>query len=58
MDADIPIILAATVTPQAADSPHLLGVLGHVGGNSGRIPRGALAGAGYGSEENLDGCAE
>ena len=58
VDADSPIIQAATVTNQAADSPHLLAVLDEVAPNTGRKPRGVLADAGYWSEHNLDGCAE
>ncbi len=58
VDADSPIILAATVTNQGADSPHLLAVLDEVAPNTGRKPRGVLADAGYWSEHNLDGCAE
>jgi transposase len=58
VDADSQIILAATVTNQAADSPHLLPVLDQVRENTGRTPRGVLADAGYWSEKNLDGCAE
>ena len=58
VDADSQIILAATVTHQAADSPHLLPVLDQVRANTGRTPRGVLADAGYWSEGNLDGCAE
>lgn len=57
VDADSQIIVAATVTNQAADSPHLLPVLDQVRTNTGRMPRGVLADAGYGSEHNLDGCA-
>lgn len=58
MDADSQIIVAATVTNQAADSPHLLAVLDQVRANTGRTPGGVLADAGYWSEHNLDGCAE
>ena len=57
VDADSQIIVAATVTNQAADSPHLLPVLDQVRTNTGRMPRGVLADAGYWSEHNLDGCA-
>ena len=57
VDADSQIIVAATVTNQAADSPHLLGVLDQVQANTGRRPRGVLADAGYWSAQNLDGCA-
>jgi len=58
VDADTQIIVAATVTNQAADSPHLLPVLDQVRETTGRTPRGVLADAGYWSEKNLDGCAE
>lgn len=53
--ADSPIMVAATMTQPAADSPHLLGVLDQVRANNGRTPRGVLADAGYGREKNRDG---
>lgn len=57
VDADTQIILAATVTNQAADSPHLLAVVDQVCATVGGDPAGLLADAGYWSEANLEGLA-
>ena len=58
VDADTQIILAADVTNQAADSPHLLPMVDQVVENTGRRPVGVLADAGYWSETNRYGLQE
>lgn len=55
VDADTQIILAADVTNQAADSPHLLPMVDQVVANTSRRPIGVLADAGYWSESNRQG---
>lgn len=58
VDAETQIILAADVTNQAADNPHLLSVVDRVRAHLGRPPAGILADAGYWSEKNLTGLAQ
>jgi len=53
VDASCQVIVAATLSNQAADAPHLPGLLGQVSANVGRPPRQTLADAGYYSEDNL-----
>jgi hypothetical protein len=49
------VIVACTVTNQAADTPHLLPVVAAVRKNTRRRPRRVLADAGYWSEKNVRG---
>lgn len=58
VDAETQIILAADVTNQAADNPHLLSVVDQVIANTGKRPVGVLADAGYWSENNRQGLQE
>lgn len=53
VDSESRLILAAKVTPSAADSEELLPVLEEVRANVGQFPQAVLADAGYRSEENL-----
>ena len=58
VDAETQVIVAADVTNQAADSPHLLPMVDQVVANTGRRPQGVLADAGYWSEDNRHGVTE
>lgn len=58
VDAESQIIVAAEMTNQAADAPHLLSLVDQVQRNTGRPAREVSADAGYYSQENLDGLAE
>jgi transposase len=53
VDSESRLILAAKVTPSAADHDELLPVLEEVRANVGQFPQAVLADAGYRSEENL-----
>ncbi len=53
VDAETHIIVAADLTSQAADSPHLVGMVEQVEANTGRYPEELSADAGYYSEANL-----
>jgi transposase len=53
VDARCQVIVAATLSNQAADAPHLPALLGQVSANAGRLARQTLADAGYYSEDNL-----
>ena len=53
VDAGCQVIVAASLSNQAADAPHLPALLGQVSANAGRPPRQTLADAGYYSEDNL-----
>jgi len=53
VDATCQVIVAAELSSQAADAPHLPALLGQVRANVGRPPRQTLADAGYCSEANL-----
>lgn len=53
VDASCQVIVAAELSNQAADAPHLPALLGQVRANVGRPPRETLADAGYFSEHNL-----
>ena len=58
VDAGCQVIVAATLSNQAADAPHLPVLLGQVSANAGRPPRQTLADAGYYSEDNLTSICE
>jgi hypothetical protein len=47
------LILAADVSPQAADAPHLVPLTQQIQRNTGSLPRRVLADAGYFSEANV-----
>ncbi|HCJ10058.1 MAG TPA: IS5/IS1182 family transposase, partial [Clostridiales bacterium] len=53
VDADTHIIVAADLTSQAADRPHLVGMVEQVEINTGRYPEELSADAGYWSGANL-----
>ena len=53
VDASCQVIVAAELSNQAADAPHLPALLGQVSANAGRPPRQTLADAGYYSEDNV-----
>ena len=53
VDATCQVIVAADLSNQAADAPHLPALLGQVSANAGRPPRQTLADAGYYSEDNV-----
>jgi len=53
VDASCQVIVAAQLSNQAADAPHLPALLGQVSANAGRPPRQILADAGYYSEDNV-----
>lgn len=53
IDGERQVIVAAELTPQAADSQHFQPMLEAVQKNTGRKPRRVLADAGYRSEENF-----
>lgn len=52
------VIVAASLTNQAADAPHLPGLLSGVHRNTGRYPKEVSADAGYYSDANLDAIEE
>ncbi len=54
VDADYQIIVASDVTNQAADSPHLRGMLEEAILNTGKKPEEASADAGYFSNDNIE----
>ena len=58
VDAETHIIVAADLTNQAADSPHLPAMVEQVLANTGRHPEGLSADAGYFSEANLKALSE
>ena len=53
VDARCQVIVAADLSNQAADAPHLPALLGQVRANAGRPARQTLADAGYYSEDNV-----
>ena len=53
VDVDSQIIVAAQLTNQAADGPHLVGMVEQVEQATGKRPREVLADAGYFSEDNV-----
>jgi len=53
VDVDSQIIVAAQLSNQAADGPHLLGMVEQVEQATGKRPREVLADAGYFSEDNV-----
>jgi len=53
VDASCQVIVAASLSNQAADAPHLPALLSEISANAGRPPRQTLADAGYYSEDNL-----
>jgi hypothetical protein len=53
VDAETHIIVAADLTNQAADSPHLPAMVEQILANTGRRPEELSADAGYFSEANL-----
>lgn len=53
VDADSQVIVAATVTNQAADAPHLIPVVSQIESNVGEKPEELSADAGYFSEANV-----
>lgn len=57
VDAESQIIVAADLTNQAADSPHLIPLVEQVEGNTGRRPKEVSADAGYWSEANVTALA-
>ena len=56
VDDEAQIIIASDVTNQAADCPHLAGLLDAVENSFGRLPAQLLADAGYFSEGNVTHC--
>lgn len=54
VDADNQIIVGADLTNQAADSPHLPGLVEQVIENTGGVPEEVSADAGYWSEKNVE----
>lgn len=58
MDAETHLIVAADLTNQAADTPHLPSQLQQVEANTGRYPRELSADAGYYSKANLQALEE
>ncbi|MCL6580336.1 MAG: IS1182 family transposase [Firmicutes bacterium] len=58
VDAETHIIVAADLTSQAADSPHLKEMVRQVERNTGRHPKELSADAGYWSEANLEALEE
>jgi hypothetical protein len=58
VDAETHIIVAADLTNQAADSPHLPAMVEQVLANTGRHPEELSADAGYFSEANLRALSE
>lgn len=57
VDAASQVVLAAELTNQAADAPHLPALLDELLANTGRAPREVSADAGYWSEDNLGAIA-
>lgn len=53
VDAESQVIVAADLTNQAADSPHLLSLVEQVLKNTGFLPRELLADAGYWNEDTI-----
>jgi transposase/Sec-independent protein translocase protein TatA len=53
VDAETQVVVAADLTNQAADCPHLTPILDQVQANTGRIPKEVSADTGYFSEENM-----
>ena len=53
VDVDSQIIVAAQLSNQAADGPHLVGMVEQVEQSTGRRPQEVLADAGYFSEDNV-----
>ncbi len=53
VDAETHVIVAATLTSQAADTPHLAAMMDQVQENTGMVPFEVSADTGYWSEENL-----
>jgi len=53
VDSDSQIIVAADVTNQAADAPHLIAMISQVATNTGRRPEEVSADAGYYSDANV-----
>jgi len=58
VDSAHQIILATTLSNQAADAPHLPALLSDIHKNTGRYPREVSADAGYYSDTNLDAIEE
>lgn len=58
VDAQTHLIVAADLTNQAADAPHLVATLEQVQANTGGVPQELSADAGYWSEENLAALAQ
>ena len=58
VDSANQIIVATTLSNQAADSPHLPGLLSDIHKNTGRYPAEVSADAGYYSDTNLDAIEE
>jgi len=58
VDVDSQIIVAAQLTNQAADGPHLGGMVEQVGQVTGSLPQEVLADAGYFSEDNVTALEE
>jgi len=54
VDADTQFIVAADLTNQAADAPHLLSMLEQIESNTGTVPQEITADAGYFSERNVE----
>ena len=54
VDAQHQVIVATDLTNQAADAPHLPGLMNQLHANTGTYPTDVSADAGYYSEENLD----
>ena len=58
VDSEHQVIVATDLTNQAADAPHLPGLMNQTHANTGSYPREVSADAGYYSEENLDAIEE
>jgi transposase len=53
VDATAQVIVAHTVSDQASDCPHLVGLVDQIAANLAALPAQVSADAGYGSEDNL-----
>jgi len=58
VDSEHQVIVATDLTNQAADAPHLPGLMNQTHANTGTYPSEVSADAGYYSEENLDAIEE